>query len=89
MNMIKDNIKTILVVCSLVYAGAVWVYKINQHEPRITACELEISQIKQDAVTHNTAASIELAKINATLQEVRLGVAQINKGLIDLGLSRK
>lgn len=87
--MLKENIKIVLVICSLVYAGAVWLYKINQHEPRIERCEFEISQMKQDVARHNTSSAIELAKINATLQEVKLGVSQISKGIIDLGLSRK
>ena len=87
--MLKENLKTILIICSLIYAGAVWVYKISLHEPRIANCEHEISQIKQDFARHNTNSAIELAKINATLQEVKLGVSQISKGLIDIGLSRK
>lgn len=87
--MIKENIKTLLVICSLIYAGAVWIYKINQHEPRIKDCEDEIAEIRQEMARHNTSSAIELAKINTTLQEVKLGVSQINKGLIDLGLSRK
>ena len=85
---IKENLKSILVVCSVVYAGMVWLYKINQHEPRLNKCESEIASIRKEMSEHNTNSAIELAKINTTLQEVKLGVAQIHAGLIDLGLGK-